>query len=535
MQQQVKSEIENELLKLMKIRQIPGLSMRLVRENKVIFDADLGFADLESKTSLTDKNLFRIGCLTKPVAALAILMLEREGKLSLTDAVQKYIPEIGNMPGNFDGKKITIAHLLSHSSGVARGDYSSEIISEEIKVSRIAKTPLCFAPGEQFKYSNWGYFLVGRIIAKASGMPPFAYLKKAILSPLKMSDTFMHEDFAGDLKDIATGYWKKWHFGDADLSQKSCVSPWYPLDDCSGGLISNGDDFAKFIAALNTGKNADGKIIFDVEIRERLFALRMPKTRSKFSCYGFFGQAYEDGNLIYFPASNSGFSAFLFCCPSEQIGGIAFANHLTCNNELKEMLGSTLDAFYPNENKCHLQRSKQTLTGTYLSHTGKSLSLFTDDNGNSTMEFEGERNALYPNTVKSYFQAGGSLRRNMLRTTKKNGMVNTVEIGSELFKNTDLHQNIERKFFIGWNSIVGIYNFAPFGNLEVLAREAQVYLNFGVIYECRLKHIEQTTFRQLSGPFRYEDITFQIDPENNQAVSFTLNGMLFKRIKDFDS
>lgn len=516
------------------MRQIPGLSMRLVRENKVVFDTDLGVADLDSKVPLTNKNLFRIGCLTKPVAALAILMLEREGKLDLTDAVEKYIPAIGGMSGGFDVKKVLIEHLLSHSSGVARGDYSSEIISDEIKIDRIVETPLCFTPGEQFKYSNWGYFLLGRVIAKASRMSPFTYLKKAILSPLQMSNTFMQDEFAGDLKQIATGYWKKWHFGDADLSQKSCASPWYPLDDCSGGLISNGDDFAKFLAALNTGKNVNGENILDAEIRERLLELRIPKTRSKFSCYGFFGQEHEEGNLIYFPASNSGFSAFLFCSPSEQIGGVAFANHLTCNNELKEMLALTLDAFYPNENKCHLKRSKQNLTGTYLSHTGKSLSLLTDDNGDSTMEFEGEKVVLYPNTVKSYFQDGGRLRRNMLRTTKKSGMVNTVEVGSELFKNTNLHKKIEKKIFNNWSNIVGIYNFAPFGNLEVLAREGQVYLNFGVIYECRLKLIEQTTFKQLSGPFRYEDIKFQIDSENNQAVSFTLNGMLFKRIKNFD-
>lgn len=136
----------------------------------IIYHNALGLADLELNTPMTKDMVFEIGSLTKQFTAVAILMLNEQGKLNLNDDIKKYIPDYPTQENI-----ITIHHLLNHTSGIKnyvtlkdwfpqiRKDFTPEAFIELFK-----NEPLNFSPGEKWEYNNSGYYLLGYIIEKVS-------------------------------------------------------------------------------------------------------------------------------------------------------------------------------------------------------------------------------------------------------------------------------------------------------------------------------------------------------------------------------
>lgn len=174
---------------------LPGLSVLVARDGDVLFEHGLGFADVPGQVPVTTKTKFRIGSVTKQFTASAILRLVEQGKLKLTDSLDKFLP---NFPR---GDEVTIHHLLTHTSGIP--SYTddpnffstvTEPISEDELVATIAAAAndYSFDPGSQFHYNNSGYFLLGHVVRKVSGQSLGDYLQATFFGPLGMSDTGMH-------------------------------------------------------------------------------------------------------------------------------------------------------------------------------------------------------------------------------------------------------------------------------------------------------------------------------------------------------
>jgi CubicO group peptidase (beta-lactamase class C family) len=147
----------------------------IAQKGKVIFQKAYGYADRETNRLNTLETEFRIGSLTKMFTSAAILKLAECSKLSLTDPVSKFIPNIK------DGDKIQIVHLLSHTSGIKGSGAPQEPTSIKEAVDGFQSMPLAFKPGERFEYNNFNYILLSYIVEKISGVDFASFLRKEVL------------------------------------------------------------------------------------------------------------------------------------------------------------------------------------------------------------------------------------------------------------------------------------------------------------------------------------------------------------------
>ncbi|HET9512649.1 MAG TPA: serine hydrolase domain-containing protein [Gemmatimonadales bacterium] len=171
----------------------PGMSVAIQKGNDIILARGYGLANVELSVPASAETVYRIGSITKQFTAAAILQLADAGKLRLDDELTKYLPDYP-----VQGKKITIHHLLTHTSGIKSytslgpkfwNEASRLELPDTQLVALFRNEPFDFAPGEKWAYNNSGYYLLGMIIEKASGMPYRQYLKEKLLGPLGLRST----------------------------------------------------------------------------------------------------------------------------------------------------------------------------------------------------------------------------------------------------------------------------------------------------------------------------------------------------------
>jgi CubicO group peptidase (beta-lactamase class C family) len=170
----------------------PGVTALVYHDGEVIYRKAFGMANLELKVPMNPENVFEIGSITKQFTSVSILMLIEQGKLSLDDEITKFIPDY---PTN--GKKITVHHLLNHTSGIksytnmenfrsqARTDMSPVELIDVFK-----NEPMDFDPGEEWNYNNSGYIILGHIIEEVSSKPYAEFVSENIFKPLGMKNSY---------------------------------------------------------------------------------------------------------------------------------------------------------------------------------------------------------------------------------------------------------------------------------------------------------------------------------------------------------
>ena len=224
----------------------PGATVIVTRDGRPIYRGAFGLADVEKKTPLKPDDVLRIGSLTKQFTAVAILMLADQGKLSVADPITKYLSDYPKT-----GDAVTIEHLLTHTSGVpsytASPDYESSMskaVTVNEMIARFKDQPLQFAPGSKWDYSNSGYFLLGAIIERVSGMSYADFVAKNIFEPLGMKDS-AYEGYERSSKKRVEGY-----------ANSTRVAPPLHMSQpyAAGSLLSSVDDLAKWDAAITAGK-----------------------------------------------------------------------------------------------------------------------------------------------------------------------------------------------------------------------------------------------------------------------------------------
>ena len=156
-------------------------SLTIVKDGKVLYARAVGYGRIDGteKDPLTAASRFRLGSITKMFTATMVLQLVEEGKLKLTDTLDKFYPQVPN------ARTITVAHLLAHRSGVPNvrreGQNANTLpMSHDDRLALFAKAKPDFEPGTKFRYSNSGYQLLGLILEKVTFMPSFNVLKPDI-------------------------------------------------------------------------------------------------------------------------------------------------------------------------------------------------------------------------------------------------------------------------------------------------------------------------------------------------------------------
>lgn len=222
----------------------------VVKDGKTILDKGYGSADLEWNIPSTPATKFRLGSITKQFTAASIMLLEERGKLNLTDRVRQYLPEL---PESWD--KITIFNLLTHSAGIFNYTALPGLNETKIRhltpqqiVDLVKDKPLDFSPGDNMRYSNTGYVVLGMVIEKVSGQPYAEFLKANIFAPLGMKDTG-YEDQKAILPLRAHGYE---HNKDGVLRNADFIDMSTPY--AAGALVSTTHDLLIWENALFAGK-----------------------------------------------------------------------------------------------------------------------------------------------------------------------------------------------------------------------------------------------------------------------------------------
>jgi CubicO group peptidase (beta-lactamase class C family) len=171
----------------------PGVVVIAAKDGKPFYRKAFGMANLELQVPLGADHKLGIGSISKQFAAVSILLLQQDGKLSIKDDIRKYLPAY-----NTYGKTITIEHILSHTSGIPSytelfgfDTIVNRTISNHQLVKFFESRPLLFEPGSNWSYSNSGYVLAAIIVEKVSGMPFNDFLQQRIFRPLMMNETIL--------------------------------------------------------------------------------------------------------------------------------------------------------------------------------------------------------------------------------------------------------------------------------------------------------------------------------------------------------
>ncbi len=176
----------------MAAERIPGLSIAVVRGADTIVARGWGYADLENRVPATAQTVYRIGSITKQFTALAIMQLAEQGRLSLNDTLQRFVPSFPT-----PGRHVTIRHLLTHTSGIPSYTSIGHAWQDKMRLDLPHDSLLAlvrdrapdFPPGERFLYDNTGYYLLGMVIEAASGQSWAHYLATHVFAPLGLSAT----------------------------------------------------------------------------------------------------------------------------------------------------------------------------------------------------------------------------------------------------------------------------------------------------------------------------------------------------------
>ncbi len=231
--------IDDSIVALMAWERIPGLSLAVIRNGSLVKAKGYGMANLETSTPATPETVYKIASVSKQFIAAAVLVLVQDGKLQLNDPIRRYLD---GTPASWEG--ITVAQLLSHTSGIARDlpDFDPFKVQPDSEFLRASfALPLRFKPGEHWAYSNINYYCLAEIIRKVTGRPWDQYVADRIFAPAGMTRT-RTTTVENIVPNRANGY----SSGDSGFTN---AEVWLALRP-SGAFLSTVLDFAKWDAAL---------------------------------------------------------------------------------------------------------------------------------------------------------------------------------------------------------------------------------------------------------------------------------------------
>jgi CubicO group peptidase (beta-lactamase class C family) len=190
----------------------PGAAVAVLQHGKLVYEKGYGLANLEYDIPVTPQTVFHVASVSKQFTAMAVVLLEQKGQLSLEDDLHKYLPELPDY-----GHRITLRQLLQHTSGIrdqwqtlALAGWRLDDVITQKQILRLLfhQTELNFVPGTRHLYSNGGYTLAAEVVARVSGKPFPDFCQERIFGPLAMSHTHFHQDHRRIVRDRAYSYEK---------------------------------------------------------------------------------------------------------------------------------------------------------------------------------------------------------------------------------------------------------------------------------------------------------------------------------------
>jgi CubicO group peptidase (beta-lactamase class C family) len=302
-------EIDDLINAQIKKRQIPGLSLAVLRDGKVIKAAGYGLANMELNVPATKDTVYEIGSISKQFASEAIMLLVEDGKIDLDDPVIKYLP--ANAPDSW--KTITIRQVLNHTAGlkdwteIKEFSYRREYTAGEF-IDLIKGAPLQYAPGTNWAYTNTGPPLLGMVVEKASGKRYEEFVSERIFKPMGFP-TIRFRRQEDIVANRASGYeLKDGKFTNGEPFRPRVIAP-------SGGVLASAVDLAGwFTAVLN------GKLVRKESLEQMLAPVRLADGRRVTHGFAFFTDSFNGHKMIFHHGSTvGGFGSVVRYYPRERI------------------------------------------------------------------------------------------------------------------------------------------------------------------------------------------------------------------------
>ena len=287
----------------------PGATVIVVKDGHTILRKAYGVADVANKVLMTADTSLRLGSLTKQFTAAAIMLLAERGKLSVEDDITRHLP---GYPTH--GNKITIEHLLTHTSGIPSYTSQPGFTASETKdlstsemIDTFKNLPPEFEPGTRFAYNNSGYFLLGAIIEKASGQTYAQFVEQHIFKPLGMVDS-AYEGHERGKAPRAVGHSRRPQ-GYVEAAPLSMSQPY-----AAGALVGTVDDMARWNAAM-----AGNKLLTRASWQKMSTPYKLKDGSSTRYGYGFGFADVQGAPTVAHGGGINGFSTFAMRLPTQNV------------------------------------------------------------------------------------------------------------------------------------------------------------------------------------------------------------------------
>ena len=297
----------------------PGCALGVYRGGKMIYSKGYGLANVEQNVPITPQSVFDIGSTSKQFTAASILLLEKQGKLSVNDEVRKYIPELPDY-----GQKLTILHLLNHTSGLRdyltlmdlAGINTDGVTTDEDALQMILRQKaLNFAPGSDWLYSNTGFFLLSAIVKRVSGKTLREFAAENIFTPLEMTHTQFRDDHTSLIANRALAYDPK----ENGVGFRMNVSYFEQTGD--GAVHTSVEDLLKWDENFYSGRMGGKEFLAEIQEQSKL-------NNGKLLDYakGLFIQDYRGLHTVSHGGSWGGYRAELLRFPEQHFSVACLCN-----------------------------------------------------------------------------------------------------------------------------------------------------------------------------------------------------------------
>jgi CubicO group peptidase (beta-lactamase class C family) len=263
---------------------ISGAVTVVAAKDKLLALDTIGLADVAKRKPMESNTLFWIASMTKPLTAVSILMLQDEGKLKVSDPVEKFIPEFAALktPAG-QPAHITIEQILTHTSGLGEGDTatikSAHTLADLIPI--YLASPMLYEPGDHWRYTQSGINTAARIVEVTSGLSFDAFVSKRILKPLGMKNTTFYPN-KKQRSHLATPYIKDKQTGTLTAAPYANFGNKGQPPFGNGGLFSTGPDYARFCQMLLNGGTFRGKHYLSPAAFEQLTTVHTGELKTGF-------------------------------------------------------------------------------------------------------------------------------------------------------------------------------------------------------------------------------------------------------------
>lgn len=296
----------------------PGVAIGVVRNDSLIYAKGYGMANLEYGIAISPETVFHMASVSKQFAAYSIVLLAKQGRLKLEDDVRQYLPWFPDMK-----EKITIRHLLNHTSGIRdqwqllaiSGTRLDDVITQEHIVKILSQQrALNFKPGDKYFYSNSGYTMLAEIVKSVTGKTLRQFSDSAIFKPLSMQQTHFHDDYMEIEKNRAYSYYRKnmFAFANSVLSYSNAGAT---------SLFTNINDLAKW--ATNFYKPVAGTA---ADVEQLVQNGKLNDGTEIGYALGIVNDKYKGYHQYSHSGGDAGFRTYFTVFPELKMGFMMFSN-----------------------------------------------------------------------------------------------------------------------------------------------------------------------------------------------------------------